>query len=126
MFKFGERSEKNLKDVHSELQRLMREALKTSPYDFAITEGIRTAERQLELYQAGKSLTMLSRHLTGKAIDLMIYVNGKGTWEGKYYDELSVHILQKAKELNIPITWGGTFRSLADKVHYELRKQEYP
>jgi len=85
----------------------MRESLKRSPYDFAITEGVRTYERQLELYNTGKSLTLKGRHLGGFAVDIMLFVNGKGTWENKYYDEVSKVIKAVALEMNIPIIYGG-------------------
>ena len=130
MYKFGERSLNNLEEVHPDLVMLMEESIKDSPYDFAIIEGVRTPTRQKELYDQGKSLTLLSRHIKGKdgfgkAVDIMVYVNGKGTWEGKYYDAIAQHILNKAMELSVQIIWGGTFRSLVDKVHFELNKNKY-
>lgn len=125
MFMFGTRSLKNLEGVHPTMVNLMKASIADSPLDFAITEGLRTKERQQELYNQGKSLTLLSRHITGHAIDLMVYVEGKGTWEGKYYDMLSKHIQSKADQLGIKIIWGGTFRSLVDKVHFELDKRYY-
>ena len=125
MFNFSTRSLNNLKGVHLELQRLMNESIKNSPYDFAITEGLRTATRQRELYGEGKSKTLLSRHLTGHAVDICIFIDGKLTWDGVYYDSVAEHILRKAVELDIPTVWGGTFRSLVDKVHLELNKKFY-
>lgn len=126
MYIFGERSNKNLTGVHPDLVKVMRESIKESPYDFAIIEGVRTSERQQELYKQGKSLTLLSRHLSGKAVDIMVYVDGKGTWDNKYYSVVASHIKQKAKELNIPIIWGGDWRSFVDSVHFELDKKVYP
>lgn len=125
MYKFGERSLKNLEGVHPDMVMLMEESIKDSPYDFAVIEGVRSPTRQKELYDQGKSLTLLSRHLTGHAVDIMVYINGKGTWEGKYYDAVSKHILSKAQTLNVHIIWGGAWRSLVDKPHYELNKQFY-
>jgi peptidoglycan L-alanyl-D-glutamate endopeptidase CwlK len=52
----------------------MEEAIKESPLDFSITEGLRTKERQKELFSAGKSQTMNSRHLTGKAVDIAVII----------------------------------------------------
>jgi peptidoglycan L-alanyl-D-glutamate endopeptidase CwlK len=67
----------------------------------------------------------MSRHLTGKAVDIMVYVNGKGTWENKYYTQVANHIKQKAKELDVDIIWGGDWRTLVDSVHFELSKNKY-
>ncbi len=125
MFKFGERSLKNLEGVHPDLKMLMLQSIENSPHDFAITEGVRSPERQRELYAQGKSLTLLSRHLTGKAVDIMVYVNGKGTWELKYYKEVTDHIKNKAKELGIEIICGIDWRSLVDGPHIELSKNKY-
>ena len=55
MYKFGSRSLNNLKGVHPNMVRLMNESIKDSPYDFTITEGLRTAKRQNELYQQGRA-----------------------------------------------------------------------
>ena len=125
MYKFGERSLKNLTGVHPDLVKLMKTAVASSPLDFAVIEGVRTKERQQELYNQGKSLTLLSRHITGHAIDLMVYVEGKGTWELKYYTQVTNHIKQKAKELDIEIICGIDWRSLVDGPHVELNKKYY-
>lgn len=126
MFNFGERSLKNLENVHPDLVKVMKESIKDSPLDFAIIEGVRSKERQVQLYNEGKSKTLLGRHIEGMAIDLMVYVNGKGTWEFKYYTTVAEHIEKKAKELGIDITWGGRWRSIVDGPHYELSKKSYP
>ena len=123
---FGTRSLKNLEGVHPDMVKLMKASIADSPLDFAITEGLRTKERQQELYNQGKSLTLLSRHITGHAIDLMVYVEGKGTWELKYYTQVTNHIKQKAKELGIEIICGIDWRSLVDGPHVELNKKYYP
>lgn len=130
MYKFGERSLRNLEGVHPDMVILMEESIKDSPYDFAIIEGLRSPERQRELYNQGKSQTLLSRHLRGndgfsKAIDFMAYVNGKGTWELKYYRIITDHVKVKAKELGIEIICGIDWRSFVDGPHIELSKNKY-
>ena len=54
MYKFSERSKAKLVTVDIKLQNLMNMAIKESPYDFSITEGIRTLKRQKELVEQGK------------------------------------------------------------------------
>ena len=69
-FAFSERSHRNLVGVHPDLVRLFEEVIKISPYDFAITEGVRSLERQALLFEQEKSLTMDSAHLYGNAVDI--------------------------------------------------------
>jgi peptidoglycan L-alanyl-D-glutamate endopeptidase CwlK len=125
MFKFGTRSLSNLVRVHEDLQKVMHKSIATSPYDFTITEGLRSPGRQQKLVDEGRSTTMNSRHLTGHAIDLAVLVGGKVIWDMKEYQELALHIKAVAKELEVPIVWGGDWNSLVDAVHYELDRKVY-
>lgn len=125
MFKFGERSIKNLDEVHADLQCLAKRALELSEIDFAVTEGVRSAQEQEVLVAKGASWTMSSRHLTGHAIDVMAFVNGKGRWEWPLYEKISDAFTKAGLELGIPFVWGGTWKS-KDGPHFELRKKEYP
>lgn len=61
MPKFSKLSEERLKTIHPDLQKVLREAIKT--YDFTILEGIRTKEKQEELLSRGMSRTLNSKHL---------------------------------------------------------------
>ena len=80
-FKFGKSSEEKLATVHSQLASAARKALQLSPIDFGITEGRRSIEKQKQLVKEGASKTLKSKHLTGHAIDIVCYVDGKITWE---------------------------------------------
>lgn len=126
MYKFGTKSTERLSTVHPDLQKLFKAVISTSPYDFSITEGVRTIERQKELVEAGKSTTMNSRHLKGNAVDIAVFVDGKLTWDFKYYKQVSEHIKATAKLLDIPIIWGGDWKSFIDGPHYELDRRYYP
>lgn len=125
-FSFGNRSKERLKGVHPDMVKVMEEAIKESPLDFSITEGLRTRERQQELFSAGKSQTMNSRHLTGKAVDIAVIKDGTVTWELKYYRLVTDHIKKVARELNIPIVCGIDWTSFVDGPHIELNKSKYP
>lgn len=126
MFKFSNRSVERLQGVHPDMVKLMTEAIKESPYDFGITEGRRALERQRNLVADGKSRTMNSRHLTGHAVDIAVFVDGKITWDFKFYAAVADHIKKVAEEMKIPIVWGGDWVSFKDGPHYELRRKEYP
>ncbi|WP_423140165.1 M15 family metallopeptidase, partial [Providencia alcalifaciens] len=75
-FKFSQRSENNLKGVNPDLVKVIRRTLEITPVDFIVIEGLRTQERQKQLFAEKKSQTMHSRHLTGHAVDI-IPVNTK-------------------------------------------------
>lgn len=125
MYKFGTRSLSNLVGVHEDLQKVMHQSISTSPYDFTITEGLRSPGRQQRLVDEGKSTTLRSRHLTGHAIDLAVLVNGKVIWDLKEYQELAIHIMAVAERLEVPMVWGGSWKTLVDAVHYELDRKVY-
>ena len=125
VFSLSEKSLHMLEGVHEDLAKVVKEAIKITTVDFGVTEGLRSVTRQKQLVKDGKSQTMLSRHLTGHAVDLVAYVNGKVTWEGKYYDQIANAMLQAAAKLNIPIVWGGSWKTLVDKPHFELNKNFY-
>jgi peptidoglycan L-alanyl-D-glutamate endopeptidase CwlK len=121
MKEFPARSLAKLKGVNSALVLLMQTALQDSPFDFIITEGVRSLETQTILFNTGKSRTMNSRHLNGRAVDIAVLVDGKVTWDFKYYKEVAAHIKMVAQKLNISITWGGDWKSFLDGPHFELR-----
>lgn len=126
-FKFSNRSLNKMLGVHPDLVAVMHKALEYSTVDFAITEGLRTIERQARLLADGKSTTMNSRHLTGHAVDVMAYTDkGKGTWEWDYYEAIAVAVKKSAQELDVMIRWGGDFTSFKDGVHFELNWDDYP
>ena len=52
---------------------------------------------------------MKSKHLEGRAVDLMAYVDGKGVWELNVYDDLSDAMKEAAKELGVAIKWGAAW-----------------
>lgn len=125
-FKFSQRSENNLKGVNQDLVKIVRRALQLSPVDFGITEGLRTVERQRQLVAAGKSQTMNSRHISGHAVDVFAYPTSAGSWEWKYYEQIATAFKQAAKELNIPVEWGGDWKTLKDGPHFQLPHAKYP
>jgi len=131
MYKFGNRSESNLVGVHADLVKVARLALLKSPVDFGISEGLRTKTRQAELFAAGKSKTMNSRHITGHAIDIFPAGN---PIDWKKMIPISKAMFEAANELNIPIRWGGdwngngitTDEKFFDSPHFELKSKFYP
>jgi peptidoglycan L-alanyl-D-glutamate endopeptidase CwlK len=124
-FQFGMRSLNNLKGVHPDLVKVMERGLELSPIDFTITEGLRTKERQADLVKAGASKTMNSRHLTGHAVDIAPMLDGKVRWDWELFRLIAPAIKQAAAELNVPIVWGGDWRTFKDGPHFELDRKHY-
>lgn len=120
MYKFSNRSLNNFKGVDERLVNLMVEVLSISPHDFGITEGLRTIEKQKEYVRTGKSQTMNSYHLKGKAVDIVVYKDGKATWELKYYKEVADIVKKIAVEKGLKITWGGDWKTLVDGPHFQI------
>ena len=118
----SQRSLDRLKGVHPDLVKVVKRAIEISEYDFMVVEGLRTKETQAEYVKKGVSQTMNSRHIIGQAVDLAPLENGAIDWNNKkgQFDAVAKAMLQAAKELNVKITWGGTFKSLVDKPHYQI------
>lgn len=121
MWYFSKRSRNKLHGVHPDLILVMSRALLYSPYDFAITCGLRSKEEQKTLVALGKSGTMHSKHLTGHAVDIMAYDDrGKGTWDRDFYEAIASAVMRAAAELRIDTRWGGGFTGFYDGPHFEL------
>mgnify|MGYP001101425288 CR=1 FL=1 len=108
-FKLSQRSLDKLKGVDGELIAVVKLAILKTKVDFGVVYGMRTEEEQKRLVAAGKSQTMKSKHLIGRAVDLMAYVDGKGCWELNVYDDLCDAMKAAAKELDVPIKWGAAW-----------------
>jgi len=152
MFNLSSRSEQRLSEVHPDLQKVVRLAIRRSKIDFTVLEGLRSATRQKQLVAQGKSKTLDGRHITGHAVDLGAYVGGQVSWDWEHYYTLAEAMRDAAVELGIPIVWGGvwdkrlnllhdTKKAVADYVqsrkvvgrdafidgpHFELDRKEYP
>jgi len=108
-FKLSERSLSKLEGVDSSLVAVVKRAIELTRVDFGVIYGMRTVEEQEKLVAAGKSQTMKSNHLVGKAVDLMAYVDGKGVWELNVYDDLCDAMKAAAEELGTPVKWGAAW-----------------
>jgi len=105
-FALSKRSLDGLAGVDERLVKIVKRAIEITKVDFGVTEGLRTIERQKALVAAGKSQTMASKHIEGKAVDLVAYLDGDVCWELNMYDEIADAMKQAAIEANVPIKWG--------------------
>lgn len=124
VFKFSKRSLERLKGVHPDLVAVMTRALELTSVDFVVIDGLRTREQQAKLVQRGASTTMNSRHLTGHAVDIAPFVDGKVSWHWPDYYPLAGVVKTAAEELGVSIEWGGDWR-FKDGPHWQLPWSEY-
>ena len=122
----GQRSLSRLEGVHPDLVRVVKKAAAMSPLDFTVLEGLRTLDRQRQLMAAGATKTMNSRHLTGHAVDLAPMIGGTVRWDWPLYHQLAAVVKDAAKSENVPIQWGGDWRTFKDGPHWELPWRSYP
>lgn len=127
MPQFGQTSEDRLATCDRSLQALMRRAIATSPVDFTIVCGERDEAAQMAAYEAGNSRAKFGQSphnlSPSAAVDVCPYIPGRGlVWDDDgLWDRLAVHIIETARKMDIPIQWGGSFTSIVDKPHFELR-----
>lgn len=126
MFKLSTASKIRLDGVNHRLVAVINLALTISLIDFGIPAdgGLRTAERQNELFEAGASkldgCNKKSRHQSGNAFDVFAYVDGKASWDEYHLTHIATAILSAASQLGVPLKWGGHWRNFKDMPHFEL------
>ena len=122
-YKLGTRSMQSLSGVHPDLVDVVKLAITITEVDFTVIEGIRNINRQRQLYKAGKSTTMNSRHITGHAIDMVPW---PVDWEDLERFNVMAEAMKTAAEVQeIPIVWGGDWKSFYDAPHFELDRKKY-
>lgn len=124
-FTFSQRSLNELIGVHPDLVKVLHAAITITPIDFGVIEGLRSLARQAELFNAKKSQTMNSRHLEGKAVDFLAYVDNKPTWDAPYYEQIAAAMKKAAFDLGVNVVWGGDW-VFKDMDHLELNSLVYP
>jgi peptidoglycan L-alanyl-D-glutamate endopeptidase CwlK len=133
-FQLSTRDRERLVGVHPDLVLIVSVAaqLYKPAGRFIVVEGLRTLERQRELFQSGKSQTMKSRHLTGHAVDLapMVDIDNDGdldlTWEHKHFYPIVDAMRASVAAAGKPIEWGGDWKSFVDLPHWQLSRSKYP
>lgn len=132
-FRLSNRSRDRLVGVHPDLVRVVLRAIELTTQDFMVLEGVRTLERQRELYLQGRSKpgkivtwTMQSKHIDGLAVDL---VPTPIDWETlSKFDAIGRAMFAAAKELGVAIRWGADWdrdgvrreKGESDSPHFEL------
>ena len=130
MYKLGKSSLSKLVGVHPDLAFAVHQAIKITSQDFSVVEGVRTMERQKQLVAEGKSKTYRSYHLNGLAVDLVPYVNGKLSWDEKYFPAIHDAMTEVINRYGLNIDngydlWGWDmphWQMTGMKPEYDIRK----
>lgn len=123
MYSLSFRSRQKLSGVHPDLVAVVKRAIEITKQDFSVIEGIRSVERQRELFKSGASTTMNSRHITGHAVDLAPY---PVSWDWEYFYPMADAMKQAADELDVDLEWGGDWKTFKDGPHFQLSRKSYP
>ena len=98
-----------------------------------VTSGRRTTEEQEALVRDGKSRTMNSHHLDGRAVDLAIIERSptpqwdgskvRAIWDLREFQLLDNFMQKAATDIGFEpgdLLWGGHWTSLRDGSHWQL------
>lgn len=121
-FKLSATSLAKLAPVHPKLRQCVELAIRYSPVDFRVNQGLRSIEEQKAAVAAGHSRTMKSKHLRQPdgnvwAVDLVALSAGQVTWDFDTYAGIAFAMDKAATELGIAghIRWGCAWdRVLSD------------
>ena len=132
-FKLDKNSLALLQGVDETLVNVVKRAIEISEVDFSVLEGVRTLERQRELYAQGRTApgkivtwTMKSKHIEGKAVDLVPYPLDWNDLDK--FNKIKEAMFQAARELDVNLRWGadwdgdGNYREKGeyDSPHFEI------
>ena len=128
-FKFSHNSRNKLATCQHDLRRLFNEVIKH--VDCTIIEGLRSEERQIELFRVKKTKTLKSKHLlqkdrTSHAVDVMAYPIDWKDWKrnAMFVGFVRGIASQMGIKIKSGIDWDGDFdikeHSFLDAPHFEL------
>ena len=139
-FTLSKASLDKLQGVHPKLVDVVKRAIELTKQDFKVLEGVRTPERQKELYAQGRTKpgpkvtwTLTSNHFVnpktgyGHAVDLVPYPVDWNT--SSKFDAISKAVFAAAKELDVNIRWGKDWnqngrpgeKGETDSPHFEIK-----
>jgi peptidoglycan L-alanyl-D-glutamate endopeptidase CwlK len=109
-FRLSQRSRNNLIGVNPELVAVVERAIELTKVDFAVTEGLRSAARQRELFEKGASqIAEGGKHVAGEAVDVVAFLGSRISWELNLYDDIADAMKQAAIEEAVGLRWGAAW-----------------
>jgi peptidoglycan L-alanyl-D-glutamate endopeptidase CwlK len=120
MPKFGAASKRNLAEAHPLLQQLFNEVIKDA--NCTVLDAQRGRKAQELAFAQGHSKAHFGdsahNYVPAVALDVVPYPLD---WNDlASFRTLAAMVKIKAKQLSIPIQWGGDWKGLVDMPHYEL------
>lgn len=120
-----------LDQIDERLDAVVELASEICKVPFCVVEGLRTLERQKELYAKGRTKpgkivtwTLNSEHLSGRAVDLApLNELRKIDWEDiDGFKEIMRAMKEAAKELKVDLECGGDWDKHRDYPHFQIKK----
>ena len=105
--------------IHENLISLLNYVKENYDLKFVVVDNIRSLDEQQILFDNGASSTMDSKHLTGKAVDIVPYLDYSIRYDTGLFKRLAVNFKEAATQLKLTITWGGDWDE-PEYQHYEL------
>ena len=114
-----------LNGVHPKLQAVVLLAALQTDFPFNVSEGIRSKERQIQMFNEGKSKTKNGKHLVqsdgyGHAVDLYPLTEDRKQIDWNGFDRLVEAMESAAEQLGYKITCGHHWKSFNDSPHFEI------
>ena len=118
-FVLGRHSKTQLVGLYPDLGFLFTEGIKITKQDFILFDGVRTDAQQRALYDRGVTKTLKSYHLRGLAGDAVPWVNGRPSWEEKYFPPLIKALKEVIKAHGLDIENGFDLWKW-DMAHWQM------
>lgn len=110
--------ERKLVGVAAPLVAVVRRVALTYSGRFIVVEGLRSKARQKELFRVGKSRTLNSKHLVGRAVDVAPLLGKSVSWNWDDFTPLVEAAKACASQLGVPMNFGYDWGW--DAPHWEL------
>lgn len=114
-------NERALAKVHPALAHRAKKiinAARVDGYELRVVQGLRTFAEQDALFRKRPKVTNArggqSMHNYGLAVDFAFVINGKVSWDDKYYPKIGKWAM------NAGLEWGGAWRKFKDMPHCQL------
>jgi peptidoglycan L-alanyl-D-glutamate endopeptidase CwlK len=125
---------KLLSSVHPDLTKVFVRAAASLPFDVMVVQTERSPAEQKKNVAKGVSMTTHSRHVRKNnknglinAIDATPLMGRTIPWKRlDLFRAINDAMMKAAKELGIPIEWGGNWKTFKDMDHWQLPWAKYP
>lgn len=125
-----QQSQNVLRSVHPSLSDKLQEVyavMQSNGYDMRALEGHRSEKRQAALLASNTGVTSVgagrSCHNYRLAVDSVVYVNGKPSWDLSNTHVRDGYMLYGRLVQAVGLEWGGAWKTLKDYPHAEMHDE---